>query len=209
MAKQPINLDQYTAQLAEMADFLNRACSFTGHRPHKFPWRYNEDAPGCVALKQTLTEQITALVDEGYTDFLSGMALGVDMWAAQIVLDLRKKKSGLGILGLGGKVNAPKLHCILPCEGQEDKWPRSSQERYRDILKQADSIVYVSREYDDQCMLRRNHVLVNFSSVVLAVYDGGYRSGTAATVLYARRLGREVIVIDPLTRSVTHEKTAP
>ena len=52
-------------------------------------------------------------------------------------------------------------------------------------------------------------VAINFSSVVLAVYDGGYRSGTAATVRYARRLGREVIVIDPTTRSVTHEKTAP
>ena len=132
-----------------------------------------------------------------------------DLWAAQIVLDLRRKKRGLGIFGLGRKNDTPKLHCILPCEGQEDKWPRSSQERYRDILKQADSIVYVSREYDDQCMLRRNHVLVDFSSVVLAVYNGERRGGTSATVRYARRLGREVIVIDPTTRSVTHEKTAP
>ena len=209
MDKQPIDLMQYTAQLAEVGGFLSRACSFTGHRPQKFPWRYNESDPACVALKETLAGQISRLYETGYTEFLTGMALGVDLWAAQIVLDLRRKKRGLGIFGLGRKNDAPKLHCILPCEGQEDKWPRSSQERYRDILKQADSIVYVSREYDDQCMLRRNHVLVDFSSVVLAVYNGGYRSGTAETVRYARRLGREVIVIDPLTRSVTHEKTAP
>ena len=209
MAKQPINLDQYTAQLAEMADFLNRACSFTGHRPHKFPWRYNEDAPGCVALKQTLTEQITALVDEGYTDFLSGMAIGVDMWAAQIVLDLRKKKSGLGILGLGGKGNAPKQHCILPCEGQEEKWPAASQKRYRAILEKADSIVYVNREYSDKCMLERDRALVQFSSLVLAVYDGSFRSGTGATVRYAKRQGRELIIIDPATLAVTHEKAVP
>lgn len=159
IAKQPINLDQYTAQLAEMAGFLNRACSFTGHRPHKFPWHYNEDAPGCVALKQTLTEQITALVDEGYTDFLSRMALGVDMWATQIVLDLKKGKSGLGILGLGRKSNPLKLHCILPCEGQEEKRPAASQKRYRAILEKADSVVYVNREYSDKCMLEREQEL--------------------------------------------------
>ena len=209
MAKQPINLDQYTAQLAEMAGFLNRACSFTGHRPHKFPWHYNEDAPGCVALKQTLTEQITALVDEGYTDFLSGMALGVDMWSAQIVLDLKKKKSGLGILGLGRKSNPLKLHCILPCEGQEEKWPAASQKRYCAILEKADSVVYVNREYSDKCMLERDHVLVQFSSLLLAVYDGSFRSGTGATVRYAKRQGRELIIIDPATLAVTHEKAVP
>ena len=36
-------------------------CAFTGHRPHRLPWRDNEDAPRCIALKEVLTEQITAL----------------------------------------------------------------------------------------------------------------------------------------------------
>ena len=133
------------------------------------------------------------------------MAVGVDLWAAEIVLDLRKKKRGHGIFGLGRKNDAPKLHCVLPCEGQESKWPLASQERYHSILKQADSVVYVSREYDDQCMLRRDRVLVDYSSLVLAVYDGSFRSGTGATVRYARKQGRKLIVIDPATRSVTHE----
>ena len=146
MRKEFESPERFTAQLAEVGGFLSRACSFTGHRPQKFPWRYNEGDPACVALKETLADQITRLYETGYTEFLTGMALGVDLWAAQIVLDLRRKKRGLGIFGLDRKNDAPKLHCILPCEGQEDKWPRSSQERYRDILKQADSIVYVSRE---------------------------------------------------------------
>ncbi len=34
--------------------------------------------------------------------------------------------------------------------------PRSSQERYRSILDQADSIVYVNRGYSKNCMLERN-----------------------------------------------------
>ena len=49
-----------------------------GHRPHKFPWKYNETDSRCVALKAVLAEQIAALVDTGFTQFLSGMAKGTD-----------------------------------------------------------------------------------------------------------------------------------
>ncbi len=55
-----------------------KSCSFTGHRPKKFPWGYDEADVRCVALKKALAEQITKLVDAGYTDFLSGMAEGTD-----------------------------------------------------------------------------------------------------------------------------------
>lgn len=48
---------------------LANSCAFTGHRPHKFPWRYNEADERCVALKAALTEQIIALTDAGVTDF--------------------------------------------------------------------------------------------------------------------------------------------
>ena len=69
--------------------------------------------------------------------------------------------------------------------------------------------MYVNREYSEKCMLERDRALVLLSSVLLAVYNGGFRSGTGATVRYARKLGRELIVIDPVTLAVTHEKAAP
>ena len=197
MERKPIALNQHTEQLADLTGPINCTYAFTGHRPNKLPWRYSEDAPGCVALKRILAEQIAALADDGYTEFLSGMAIGVDCWCSQIVLDLRKKNPVL------------KLHCLLPCEDQDAKWPASSRERYHAILEKADSIVYVNREYNNKCMLERDRALVQFSSLVLAVYNGGLRSGTGATVRYARKLGRELIVIDPATLAVTHEKAAP
>jgi len=166
-------------------------CAFTGHRPNSFPWKYNEKARDCVLLKEVLEGQIAALVDRGVTDWLSGMALGVDVWAAKMVLDLKKKNPAL------------RLHCLLPCEGQEVKWPAAEQERYRTILQRADSVEYVSRQYYNGCMIDRNHRLVESAGLLLAVFNGVQRSGTGATVNYARKLGREVIVIDPITRQVT------
>lgn len=166
-------------------------CAFTGHRPKSFPWKYDETAPRCVALKKVLAEQITALADNGVTGFISGMALGVDLWAAQTVLDLRKKKPAL------------KLYCALPCEGQEKKWSAYMQEQYRSILRQADKTVWVSKNYTADCMLNRNRCMVDHASALLAVYNGAYRSGTGMTVRYAQSKHRKIILIHPITREVS------
>jgi len=168
-------------------------CAITGHRPQKLPWRYDETSEDCVRLKKVLALQVEKLVENGVTDFLSGMAEGTDTICSELVLSLREKNPALN------------LHCILPHEGQADKWSDSARERYRFILKQANSVDYISREYYDGCMIDRNHRLVDSAGLLLAVYNGVRRSGTGATVNYARKMGREIIVIDPITLSVIHE----
>ena len=168
------------------------ACAFTGHRPHKFPWKGDEADLRCVALKAVLAEQIEKLVAAGVTDFYSGMADGSDVWLSQIVLDLRKENPAL------------KLHCCLPCEGQADKWSSSAQERYHSILGQANSVIYVSHKYYDGCMIARNHHLVEAAGRLLAVFNGVKRSGTGATLNYARKLGREILIIEPVSLAISH-----
>lgn len=166
-------------------------CAFTDHRPKSFPWKYNEAAPDCVLLKEVLAKQIKLLSDRGVTDWLSGMAQGVDLWCAQIVLNLKRENSAL------------KLHCVLPCEGQESKWAASSQAMYRSILEQADEVVYVSRDYHPDCILERNRYMVDRASILLAVYNGTYQSGTGMAVRYAQKLGRVAIIIGPHSRNIT------
>ena len=90
-----------------MMNDLKKCCAFTGHRPNKFAWKYDEKDERCVALKAVLTQQIEKLAADGVTSFYTGMALGVDSWAAMAVLNLRERNRDV------------KLHCILPCEGQE------------------------------------------------------------------------------------------
>ncbi len=150
-----------------------------------------------MALRAVLAEQIAMLVNAGFTQFLSGMAEAVDTWCALSVLDLREKYPTI------------KLHCILPCKEQADKWSVSSQDLYHSILERADSIVYVSRTYYKICMLDRNRFLVDHAAALLAVYNGERRGGTAATVRYAQKMGLEIIVIDPLTRLISHGDIVP
>ena len=171
---------------------MNKACAFTGHRPSKLPWRYNETDSRCVALKMVLTEQITALIEAGVTQFLSGMAEGTDIFCSEIVLALREKNPKI------------KLHCILPCTAQAEKWSVSSQELYRSILGRADSVVYVSRDYHEKCILDRNRFLVEHAATLLGVYNGEQRGGTATTIRYAQKMSREIMVINPITLLVTY-----
>lgn len=164
-----------------------KACAFTGHRPQSFPWGYNEADPACIKLKETINNTILKLIAMGYKNFFSGMALGVDTWAAEAVLNLRDTNPTL------------KLHCILPCATQPQNWPEAAQKRYFSIIRRADFIFYVSKEYHKNCMQERNHFMVKNASLLLAVYNGQQRTGTGATVNYARKLGRQIIIINPIS----------
>ena len=109
-----------------MSNELKKACAFTGHRPQKFSWKYREEDQRCVELKAVLSRQIEKMAAAGVTFFYSGMAVGCSTWAANAVLELRKRNPEI------------KLHCVLPCEGQEIKWTIPQQTRYRLILNEAD-----------------------------------------------------------------------
>ena len=166
-------------------------CAFTGHRPKSFPWKYDETASDCVLLKKVLLEQITELTNKGVTEFISGMALGVDIWAAQMVLDLKKENPLV------------KLCCALPCDNQEKMWPSFVKKQYHSILEQADKVIHVGREYTNECMLARNRYMVDHATILLAVYNGKRRSGTGMTVNYAESKHRKIITISPITREVS------
>lgn len=168
-------------------------CAFTGHRPKFFPWGYDESDSRCIELKSIFADQIRILTKQGYTDFLTGMALGVDVWAAQAVLELREHDPKL------------KLHCILPCIGQEKSWSVEAKKTYYAIIKVADSRVYANRAYYKECMLDRNKFMVDNCDLLFAVYGGITRSGTASTINYARSQKRKILILDPLAKEVFQE----
>ena len=58
-------------------------------------------------------------------------------------------------------------------------------------------------------MLKRNRRLVDSAAFLLAVYNGEWRDGTAATVRYAKKQGRGIIIIDPATQKLTFDGDIP
>ena len=151
-----------------------RVC-FTGHRPEKLNISERK-------VKELLKTAIIDAINDGYITFISGMARGIDIWSAEIVLELKKK--------------FPEIHliCAIPYDGFEKRWDTADQERYNYILERADYIKYVCDHYSIQCFQIRNVYMVNHSNRVISAYNGA-KGGTKNTIDYATRQGKEIINI--------------
>lgn len=161
---------------------LGSVCAFTGHRPEKLPWRYDERDDRCVALKGRIEDAVRTVYEAGARHFICGMAKGCDLYFAETVLSLRDDFPDI------------TLEAAIPCQTQADGWPEELRRRYLYILHQCDRQTVVSREYTPECMFRRNRYMVDSAQVLIAVYDGR-PGGTMQTVRYARALGREIVSI--------------
>ena len=117
---------------------MGKICIFTGHR---------ELPASTEPLYDALLRHITALYDDGCTDFVSGGAMGFDLLAAEAVLALRPLYPDM------------RLVMILPCLGQERAYSAADKERYRALLDQADMVRYTAHQYYRGCMLTRDRVM--------------------------------------------------
>lgn len=151
-------------------------CCFTGHRPEKLI-RSEEE------IKAALREEISQAVQDGLTVFITGMARGVDLWAAEIVLDLRKRNQEV------------KLICAIPHEGFDTRWSASWKQLYHHVLDNADLVRIITSGYHTGVYQIRNKWMVNHSARVIAVFNG-QPSGTKNTIDYAECQGVPVRIIE-------------
>jgi len=144
---------------------MGKICIFTGHR----------DIPSDPApLRAALLRHITALYADGYTDFLSGGAVGFDLLAAEALLELRPI------------LPDARLLMVLPCIHQERAYSPADKARYRAILDQADLIRYTAHDYYKGCMLTRDRVMAEAAHFCLC-YLTRSTGGTAYTVRQCAR----------------------
>ena len=82
--------DLQKGEFIMLKNLLYRKCCFTGHRPQSLPWGYNESGYDFQVFKNKLKKAIATSINEGFNYFISGMALGVDMIAAELILEFKK-----------------------------------------------------------------------------------------------------------------------
>ncbi len=151
------------------AEMRKHRCCFTGHRPEKLGLPEKQ-------VKAALEKEIRVAIQEDYSVFVSGMARGVDLWAAELVLDLRARGE------------AVRLICAIPFPGFELRWGYGWQEKYQSVLKKADLARFICDRYSKHCFQERNRWMVDHSSRVIAVYNG-MEGGTRNTLEYAESQG--------------------
>ena len=160
----------------------NNVCCFTGHRPKFFPWRENVSDNRAQALLDGLEQEIRRAVAEGYTTFLHGGALGVDAWAAQIVLLLKREYSQL------------KLIAVLPFPEYNIA---VSDETYQHTIAASDKIIITGNQRGIDALTARDRYMIDHSNRLIAVYDerSQIRSGTYRALRYAEEQRLEIVRI--------------
>ena len=129
-----------------------------------------------------MARQIEELIENSYTYFISGGALGVDQDFAEAVLRAKQIHARI------------ELEIAVPCRNQAARWSEAEQLRYRSILERADCVNILSEQYTRYCMLKRNEYMVDKSDLILAYWNGDENGGTWYTMTYAKRKKKELII---------------
>lgn len=159
--------------LSDGAPWESTLC-FTGHRPEKLPQGAQLDA-----LLKTLYYYIDHAVNLGFTHFYTGLADGIDYYAAEYLFCLRKDNPRLHVIG------------VQPCNDYREFFHVRgySLERLDMMLNNVDVLRILDGTYHDyHSFYRRNQYMVNRSSGIIAVFQQ-CRSGSASTLQYAREKG--------------------
>ena len=152
-----------------------------------FPWGFDEEDEGCVALKLILMNQISKLRGEGCTRFAVSMDCGVGLYAAEILQGLKESDDALETI------------CYIPYEEQATKWTPELRERYFNALAACTEVVNVAYEKTVGCEFKAHLEAIKDSDTVIAVYDPDDPrcEREAAAMAVAEVLDKQILLLDP------------
>lgn len=168
-----------------------QSCTITGCNPQRFKFKYNEEAPLCQKIKAAITEEVKKLYTAGVKLFYVGCAVGVDTWAAEIVLELKKQADFSDI----------ELFSAIAFPEQADSFKPNQKKRNQRILSQCTYMEVISRHYSPVAYKRLNYYLVDNSQYLIAVHDkdNSERSGLIQMLNYALKKNLQITFIHPDT----------
>lgn len=139
------------------------------------------------AVKLMLCRYIDMAAEHGYEWFISGLATGTDLWAAEYII--RKKQTNSKI----------KLAGAMPYLRHAEHFPASQLRLLKEVEENCDCLISVSTDpqavynkgFGRNLYRDRNYFMVDKSSAVIAFLDSGKSwSGTGQTVNYGYRTDR-------------------
>lgn len=156
--------------------------AFTGHRPDKFIKNKWDTYDTCGSSVKTEIRKILQKLQQCYPNIevISGMALGVDMWAAIETLSLKIP-----------------LIAAIPFKGQESVWNDRHKNQYNAILEVAKEVIIVTPGgYEVWKMQKRNQYMVDRCDLLIAIWNGD-KGGTKNCVDYAIKVNRKIWRLNP------------
>lgn len=132
----------------------------TGYRAHELSI-FDQKHKGIPYIQQAITTKLIPLLEEGLEWVITPGQYGVDLWACEAVISLKKQYPQL------------KLSILTAFANHEEKWKEDKKKYYHDILKGVDYFGSVSKEpYNGIWQFTaRDNLLFRKTEGLLLVYD--------------------------------------
>lgn len=147
---------------------IEHTVAFTGHRTYR------------AEVNDELRRLLEELYSQGYRTFLSGMACGFDVAAAEAVIELRERCPDV------------ELVAVVPFVGFRNMFRGEDLARYDAVMDAADRQIVVSDMRGAIGYHKRNDFLVDNASYIVAWWNHLPKGGTFYTVTRARRQHKPV-----------------
>lgn len=171
----------------EAADIIkSKTVCFSGHRPEKLPLSGSGGAKVIRVLKSILYKEILDSISDGYSCFITGLARGIDLWAGEIVMELKAQGEDI------------RLIAVSPYKKHGESFKGEEKFILGNIMLKADEFICLGEDYSKGCLQRRNEYMVDRSDKLIAVVSD-YKSGTGSTIRYAEKQGVPVRIINAKT----------
>jgi len=141
---------------------LKNACTFTGPKPTRFKFKYNEAYKLCKKIKKSMLTQMKRLYNEkGVRRFYITSAIGVHMWAGELALQLKSQPGYEDI----------ELATVLPFPDYNTQWDIKSRKRMETLIRCCVECITLGKSASQENYVLTNRYLVDHSQFLIAVSE--------------------------------------
>ncbi|WP_124070364.1 SLOG family protein [Filibacter tadaridae] len=132
----------------------------TGYKQHELGI-FDDKHPGIRFIKKSLMKRLLDLLDEDLEWVIVSGQLGIETWAAEVVIELKVEYPHL------------RLAVITPFLEQEKNWNETKKEKYHSIIAQADYTTSLTkRPYEAPWQfIEKDKFFMRNSDGILIVFD--------------------------------------
>ncbi|PLT35262.1 SLOG family protein [Bacillus sp. V5-8f] len=132
----------------------------TGYKPFEIGI-FKNDHEGVKYIKRAIKRRLVPLIEEGGEWVIVSGQLGVELWAAEVLIELKNEYDHV------------KLGVLTPYLQQQEAWNEANQQYYENILAHADFVDSISKKpYEGPQQLKaKNLFMVHKSDGMIIVYD--------------------------------------
>ena len=144
----------------------------------------------CKRIKKRMHDVFVSLYQRGVRCFFVGGALGVNMWAGEILLDMQRQT----------EYQELQVIMVCPFPGHDVRWDPKSQARQRKLREGCTEVMMGTEHPGSEGYKKRTEYMMRRADYVVAVYDDPTNyNGMEKTIRFVEKRNLSIVLIHPDT----------